>query len=76
MRTIFRLQAKKGQKLFLRMGELMDECGEFTQKNIQLTMEKNREPKTRVVMENGLVELLAENLCLLRKSKYIAKYIV
>lgn len=54
----------------------MDECGEFTQKNIQLTMEKNREPKTRVVMENGLVELLAENLCLLRKSKYIAKYIV
>ena len=31
----FSLEAKAGQKVFLRFGELLDENGEFTQKNIQ-----------------------------------------
>ena len=31
----FKLNAKKGQRVFLRFGELLDENGEFTQKNIQ-----------------------------------------
>ncbi len=36
----FSARAKKGQKLMLRMGELLDSKGEFTQDNIQLTMKK------------------------------------
>lgn len=31
----FRLNAKQNQRIFLRFGELLDENGEFTQKNIQ-----------------------------------------
>lgn len=31
----FRLNARKNQKVFLRFGEMLDENGEFTQKNIQ-----------------------------------------
>ncbi|MGN0515576.1 family 78 glycoside hydrolase catalytic domain, partial [Eubacterium sp.] len=31
----FNLNAKKGQRVFLRFGELLDDNGEFTQKNIQ-----------------------------------------
>lgn len=31
----FNLKAKKNQKVFLRFGELLDDNGEFTQKNIQ-----------------------------------------
>ena len=31
----FNLRAKKGQRIFLRFGELLDKNGEFTQKNIQ-----------------------------------------
>lgn len=31
----FTVTAKKGQRIFLRFGELLDENGEFTQKNIQ-----------------------------------------
>ena len=33
----FSLNAKVGQKIFLRFGEMLDESGEFTQKNIQLS---------------------------------------
>lgn len=36
----FKLNAKKGQKIFLRFGELLDEKGEFTQKNIQCVTKK------------------------------------
>lgn len=32
----FRIQAKKGQRISLRFGEMLDENGEFTQKNIQI----------------------------------------
>ncbi len=31
----FRVQTKAGQRIFLRFGEMLDENGEFTQKNIQ-----------------------------------------
>ncbi len=51
----FRLKAKKGQKLFLRMGELLDAHGEFTQKNIQLTMEKKGVLHTRIIWKDGNV---------------------
>ncbi len=36
----FKLNARQGQKLMLRMGELLDRDGEFTQDNIQLAMKK------------------------------------
>ena len=36
----FKINAKKGQIIKLRMGELIDECGEFTQKNIQCRNKK------------------------------------
>ncbi len=36
----FSVNAKEGQKLMLRMGELLDQDGEFTQDNIQLAMKK------------------------------------
>jgi len=36
----FSLKAKKGQRIFLRYGEMLDEAGEFTQKNIQLIRKK------------------------------------
>ncbi len=36
----FNVNAKQGQKLKLRMGELLDKNGEFTQDNIQLAMKK------------------------------------
>ena len=31
----FRLNARKGQKIHIRLGEMLDDAGEFTQKNIQ-----------------------------------------
>ena len=31
----FRLEAKQGQKIHIRLGEMLDDAGEFTQKNIQ-----------------------------------------
>ena len=45
----FRLQAKAGQKLILRFGEMLDENGEFTQENIQLSMGKKTTPLQQVV---------------------------
>jgi alpha-L-rhamnosidase len=37
----FKVEAKEGQRLYLRFGEMLDFDGEFTQRNIQLKM-KNR----------------------------------
>lgn len=45
----FRLQAQAGQKLTLRFGEMLDADGEFTQKNIQLSMGKKTTPLQQVV---------------------------
>ena len=44
----FRLEAKAGQKLLLRFGEMLDKDGEFTQSNIQLTMGKKTTPLQRI----------------------------
>lgn len=51
----FRLSAKNGQKLFLRMGELLDGNGEFSQDNIQLTMDKNGGHMEKVRRRNGKI---------------------
>ena len=45
----FVVQAKKGQKIRLRFGELLDEHGEFTQKNIQCSNKKITTPKQQVL---------------------------
>lgn len=44
----FRVNAKAGQKLKLRFGEMLDKDGEFTQANIQLTMGKKTTPLQQV----------------------------
>jgi alpha-L-rhamnosidase len=44
----FRLQSKAGRKLKLYFGEMLDGEGEFTQKNIQLTMGKITTPLQKV----------------------------
>ena len=45
----FRLDAKSGQTITLRFGEMLDANGEFTQKNIQLSMGKKTTPLQQVV---------------------------
>lgn len=40
----FSLQAEQGQQLHLRFGEMFDENGEFTQKNIQCATKKRQTP--------------------------------
>lgn len=40
----FSLTAKQGQRVFLRFGELLDQDGEFTQKNIQCSNKKKTTP--------------------------------
>ncbi len=45
----FTLSAKAGQKLFLRFGELLDENGEFTQKNIQCAAKNRVTPLQQVI---------------------------
>ena len=45
----FRVQAKAGQKLYLRFGELLDGDGEFTQKNIQCSNDKITTPLQQVI---------------------------
>lgn len=45
----FRLDAKKGQKIKLLFGEMLDNDGEFTQKNIQLTMKEKTTPLQQVI---------------------------
>ncbi len=44
----FSLDAKLGQRIFLRFGELLDEAGEFTQKNIQCSNKKITTPLQQV----------------------------
>ena len=52
----FRVNAKAGQKLRLRFGEMLDREGEFTQKNIQLVMGKKTTPLQQVeyICKEGL----------------------
>ena len=45
----FTIQAKKGDSLQLRFGEMLDSKGEFTQKNIQLTMKEKVTPLQRIL---------------------------
>lgn len=54
----FRVNAKRGQKIMLRFGEMLDENGEFTQKNIQITKKKCTTPLQQVVYtcKDGLNE--------------------
>ena len=40
----FHMDAKKGEKICLRFGEMLDESGEFTQKNIQCSSKKKTTP--------------------------------
>lgn len=44
----FTVQAKQGQRLFLRFGEMLDPGGEFTQKNIQCSNKKITTPLQQV----------------------------
>lgn len=44
----FTVQAKAGQRICLRFGEMLDENGEFTQKNIQTSNEKITSPLQQV----------------------------
>ena len=44
----FRVNAKAGQKIKLRFGEMLDKDGEFTQANIQLVMGKKTTPLQQV----------------------------
>ncbi|SHL58641.1 alpha-L-rhamnosidase [Anaerocolumna jejuensis DSM 15929] len=45
----FNFHAKKGQKLFLQFGEMLDVEGEFTQKNIQCVKKDKRTPLQQVM---------------------------
>ncbi len=45
----FALNAKAGQRIFLRFGELLDETGEFTQKNIQCATKNRATPLQQVI---------------------------
>lgn len=55
----FRLKAHKGQRLFLRMGEMLDANGEFTQENIQLSMGKG-ERMEHICIKDGRVLNLSQ----------------
>lgn len=54
----FAFNAKKGQKLRLRFGEMLDKQGEFTQKNVQLATKKRTTPMQQIdyVCKDGLNE--------------------
>ena len=54
----FKVEAEKGKIITLRFGEMLTTEGEFTQKNIQLTMGKKTTPLQRVeyVCKDGLNE--------------------
>ncbi len=45
----FALRAKAGQRVFLRFGELLDENGEFTQRNIQCATKDRATPLQQVI---------------------------
>ena len=44
----FNIKAKKGQRVFLRFGELLDKDGEFTQKNIQVSNKRITTPLQQI----------------------------
>ena len=44
----FSIQAKAGQKLRLRFGEMLDKDGEFTQRNIQITNKRHTTPLQQI----------------------------
>lgn len=44
----FKLNAKKGQRVFLRFGEFLDKDGEFTQKNIQVSSKRITTPLQQI----------------------------
>lgn len=54
----FKLNAKAGQKITLRFGEMLDDKGEFTQKNIQCSSKKKTSPlqKIEFICKDGLNE--------------------
>ena len=54
----FSLQGKEGQRLHLRFGEMFDEAGEFTQKNIQCATKKRQTPLQEIhyTADEGLNE--------------------
>ena len=54
----FRVNAKAGQRITLRFGEMLDEAGEFTQKNIQIVKKERVTPLQQVVFtcRDGLNE--------------------
>ena len=54
----FRVRAKAGQRVTLRFGEMLDEAGEFTQKNIQIVKKERVTPLQQVVFtcRDGLNE--------------------
>lgn len=56
--VLFHVEAKEGKTITLRFGEMLNTEGEFTQKNIQLTMGKKTTPLQRVeyVCKNGFNE--------------------
>ena len=45
----FRVRAKAGQRVTLRFGEMLDEAGEFTQKNVQIVKKERVTPLQQVV---------------------------
>lgn len=45
----FSLEAEEGKKIYLRFGEMFDEGGEFTQKNIQCATKKRQTPLQEIV---------------------------
>jgi len=54
----FKVNAKRGQKITVRFGEMLDENGEFTQKNIQCVSKKKATPlqKIEYICRDGLNE--------------------
>lgn len=44
----FKVHAKRGQRIFMRFGEMLDAAGEFTQKNIQCSNKKITTPLQQV----------------------------
>jgi alpha-L-rhamnosidase len=54
----FSISAEEGKKIYLRFGEMFDENGEFTQKNIQCATKKRQTPLQEIVYntKSGLNE--------------------
>lgn len=61
----FSLEARAGQKIELGFGEMLDENGEFTQKNIQCATKKRRTPLQKI-----------EYVCKEGKNEYKTKFAI